>query len=401
MHIHLDLVGGIAGDMFLAAVVHAWPETEAPIIAAMRAAGLPDNWSAEASPALSAGITGMRFRISGDAGHHHHATSSFKDIRARLLASTLSPEVAERSVAIFQLLAEAEAEIHGKSVDEVHFHEIADWDSVADIVGAATAIEHLGASGWSVGDIPMGGGSVKTAHGDLPVPAPATSLLLRGLRMSDDGIPGERVTPTGAAILAYLNVSQDQRRPAGRLARTGHGMGTRKLEGRANMVRLLAFETRDAATKPQWGRADEIGVISFEVDDQTGEDLAVGIEALRETDGVLDVVQYAVTGKKGRMAVSIRVLCRIEAIETAIEACFVETTTIGLRYRIEQRMLLEREEVSVTAGVAGPLGAKRVTRPDGVTTMKVDMDALAREASGQGGRARVRRLAEGDDDGER
>lgn len=398
MHIHLDLVGGIAGDMFLAAVVHAWPETEAPIVAAMRAAGLPEDWTAEASPALSAGITGRRFQIRGDAGHHHHATGSFKDIRARLLASTLAPKVAERAVAIFHLLAEAEAEIHGKSVDEVHFHEIADWDSVADIVGAATAIEHLGASSWSVGDIPLGGGSVRTAHGDLPVPAPATSLLLRGLRMIDDGIPGERVTPTGAAILAYLKVSQDRRRPAGTLARTGHGIGTRKLEGRANMVRLLAFEADAASTGATGGQGDEIGVISFEVDDQTAEDLAVGLETLRGIEGALDVVQYPVMTKKGRMAVSVRVLCRVEAIEALTEACFVETTTIGLRYRIEQRRVLEREEILVAGGA---MGAKRVTRPDGRMTTKVDMDALARQASGQGGRARARRLAEGEDDGER
>ena len=398
MHIHLDLVGGIAGDMFLAAVVHAWPETEAPILEAMRAAGLPEEWSAEASSAVSAGITGMRFRIKGDAGHHHHATGSFKDIRARLLASSLAPRVAERAVAIFHLLAEAEAEIHGKSIDDVHFHEIADWDSIADIVGAATAIEHLGAESWSVGGIPMGGGTVKTAHGQLPVPAPATALLLRGLRMTDDGIPGERVTPTGAAILAHLKVSQDGRRAPGMLARTGHGIGTRKLEGRANMVRLLAFETEGAPTETSWGIVEEIGVISFEVDDQTAEDLAVALEALRGIDGALDVVQYPVTGKKGRMAVSVRVLCRVEAIEAVMEACFLETTTIGLRYRIEQRRLLEREDILV-AGRA--MGAKRVTRPDGSRTTKVDMDALARQASGQGERSRIRRLAEGGDDGER
>ncbi len=398
MHIHLDLVGGIAGDMFLAAVVHAWPETEAPILEAMRVAGLPEDWSAEASPAVSAGITGMRFQIKGDAGHHHHATGSFKDIRARLLASSLAPEVVARAVAIFHLLAEAEAEIHGKSIDEVHFHEIADWDSVADIVGAATAIEHLGAANWSVGEIPMGGGSVRTAHGDLPVPAPATALLLRGLRMTDDGISGERVTPTGAAILAHLKVSQDRRRPAGTLARTGHGIGTRKLEGRANMVRLLAFETEEVTPKASWGRVDEIGVISFEVDDQTAEDLAVGLDVLRGIDGALDVVQYPVSGKKGRMAVSVRVLCRVEAIEAVIEACFLETSTIGLRYRIEQRRVLEREDIVVAGGA---MGAKRVTRPDGRRTTKVDMEALARQASGQGERSRVRRLAEGGDDGER
>lgn len=398
MHIHLDLVGGIAGDMFLAAIVHAWPETEAPIIEAMRAAGLPEDWSAESVAAESAGITGRRFRISGDAGHHHHATGSFRDIRERLLSASLAPAVARRAVSIFRLLAEAEAEIHGKSVDEVHFHEIADWDSVADIVGAATAIEHLGAAGWSVGAIPMGGGSVMTAHGALPVPAPATTLLLRGLEMTDDGIAGERVTPTGAAILAHLDVSQGTRRPTGRLLGCGHGLGTRKLEGRANMVRLLAFDAAAATPVGDWGRDDQVGVICFEIDDQTPEDLAVGLERLRDADGVLDVVQYTVAGKKGRLAISLRVLCRVETIDAVIETCFLETTTIGLRYRVEQRVVLNREDIKVAGGA---LGAKRTARPDGRSTTKVDMDALARQASGQGARARARRLAEGgmDDDG--
>ncbi len=409
MHVHLDPVGGIAGDMFLAAMMHAWPELEAPVIRAMRAAGLPDDWPVAVTDSASAGITGKRVRIGGarnhehsqDHGHghhHHHATGSFKEIRARLLAALLESGVAERAVAIFRLLAEAEGEIHGKPVDEVHFHEIADWDSVADIVGAAAAIEAIGPASWSVGDIPMGGGSVKTAHGVLPVPAPATTLLLRGLRMVDDGLIGERVTPTGAAILAHLKPAQGGARPTGRLARTGHGLGTRDLKDRANMLRLLAFETSGAEAARSWGQTGEVGVIAFEVDDQTPEDLAVGLDALRSTGGVLDVVQSGVMGKKGRLAVSVRVLCRCEAIDAAIEACFLQTTTIGLRWRIERRVELNRENIVVDDSA---MGAKRVSRPDGRTTVKVDMDALARQAPTQGERARMRRRAEGGRDDDR
>ena len=400
MHIHLDPVGGIAGDMFLAAVLHAWPELETPIFQAMRAAGLPDDWSLEAVAGASAGITGMRVGIIGDAGHHHHATGSFRQIRQRLLGAALAPAVSGRAVAIFQLLAEAEGEIHGKPIEEVHFHEIADWDSVADIVGAAAAIEAIGATSWSVGDIPMGSGTVMTAHGRLPVPAPATALLLGGLRMVDDGIPGERVTPTGAAILAHLQASQDQRRPPGHLARTGHGLGTRELKGCANMVRLLAFETEPVAAPRQWRGEGEVGVLCFEVDDQTSEDLAVGIDVLRSRDGVLDVIQMPVTAKKGRLTISVRVVCRVEAIDRAIEACFLQTTTIGLRWRVERRVELARELVEVDASGA-TLGAKTALRPDGTATTKVDMDALARHGSTQHERARARRLAEGSQDDDR
>jgi uncharacterized protein (TIGR00299 family) protein len=399
MHIHLDLVGGLAGDMFLAAVLHAWPDLELPIFKAMRAAGLPNDWSVEVVAGVSAGITGMRVRINGDAGHHHHATGSYRRIRERLEGSTLAPAVRDRAIAIFHLLAEAEGEIHGKPIEEVHFHEIADWDSVADIVGAAAAIEAVGATGWSVGDIPMGGGTVMTAHGKLPVPAPATVRLLHGSRMVDDGITGERVTPTGAAILLHLQASQDQRRQTGILTHTGHGLGTRELKGCANMVRLLAFETdADAgARETNWGQAGEVGVISFEVDDQAPEDLAVGIETLRSRDGVLDVVQSSVMGKKGRLAVSVRVLCRVEVLDPVIEACFLQTTTIGLRWRMEQRVELRRENVELNAA-AVTFSGKTVKRPDGRATTKVDMDVLALQGRTQQERARARRLAEENSD---
>jgi uncharacterized protein (TIGR00299 family) protein len=397
MHIHLDPVGGLAGDMFLAAVLHAWPELAEPVFSAMRTAGLPRDWSAEAVAGSSSGITGMRVKISGDAGHHHHATGSFRQIKERLQASRLAPGVLARAIAIFQLLAEAEGEIHGKSIDQVHFHEIADWDSIADIVGAAAAIEAIGATGWSIGDLPMGAGTVMTAHGRLPVPAPATALLLRGYRLVDDGLPGERVTPTGAAILAHLEVTQVERRPGGNLVRTGHGLGTRELKGAPNMLRLLAFDDAAPRSAGDWRRVTEVGVVSFEVDDQTPEDLAAGIEHLRASHGVLDVVQRTVTGKKGRIALSLQVLCRVEEIDPVIEACFVQTTTIGLRWRVEQRVELAREDVEIE--VTGlRLGAKTVVRPGANMTTKVDMDAVARQTGTQAERARLRRAVEGHDD---
>jgi uncharacterized protein (DUF111 family) len=217
--------------------------------------------------------------------------------------------------------------------------------------------------------------------------------------MVDDGITGERVTPTGAAILLHLQASQDQRRQTGILTHTGHGLGTRELKGCANMVRLLAFDTdADAsARETNWGQAGEVGVISFEVDDQAPEDLAVGIETLRSRDGVLDVVQSSVMGKKGRLAVSVRVLCRVEVLDPVIEACFLQTTTIGLRWRMEQRVELRRENVEINAA-AVTFSGKTVKRPDGRTTTKVDMDVLALQGRTQQERARARRLAEENSD---
>ncbi len=395
-HIHLDPVGGLAGDMFLAAVLHAWPELRDTLASAMRAAGLPADWRFEAAPGASAGIAGIRARISPPEGRAHPPTGSFRAIRARLEAAPLAPGARDRAIDIFRRLAEVEGEIHGVPAEDVHFHEIADWDSVADIAGAAAAIEALGPATWSVGDLPLGSGSVTAAHGRLPVPAPATALLLRGYRAVDDGVPGERVTPTGAAILAHLGAAQDARRPPGRLERIGHGLGTRDLPGLANMLRLLSLETAPAEAAGEgadgggWRRDGEVGVVEFEVDDQSPEDLAAGIDRLRAAEGVLDVLQTPATGKKGRVALSIRLLCRPDALDAAIGACFLQTATIGLRWRTERRVELAR-----AADAAGGRGAKTARRPGGRLTVKADMDDLARDAADRPERERLRRRIEG------
>jgi len=388
VHIHLDPVGGLAGDMFLGAVLHGWPELEEEVVASVRAAGLPQSWTVTVVPGTSGGMTGNRFVVRGEADGH--PVGRFGDIRSRLLAAPLAEGVRSRSLDIFSHLARAEARIHGVAVDDVHFHELADWDSVADIVGAAAAIEALGATGWSVGDLPMGSGTVMTAHGRMPVPAPATALLLAGYRLVDDGVPGERVTPTGAALLAHLQARQDGRRPSGTVQVSGYGLGTRTLEGMANILRVIALDTGQAAVR------GVVGVISFEIDDQTPEELSAGLDRLRAQDGVLDVVQVPVTGKKGRVAVSVRVLCRTGAAQAVIEACFAQTTTIGLRWRTEERVELAREEVTIAGH-----GAKRVRRPDGTVTTKADLDALVDAATDHAGRARLRRRIEGEaDDGQ-
>ena len=389
MHVHLDPIGGLAGDMFLGAVLHGWPELVDEVTTAMRTAGLPPAWSVSVEPGTSAGIAGMRVRIRGDSGDHHHATGTFREIRRRLEEAGLADGVRRRAIDIFRILAEAEAVIHGVLPEEVHFHEIADWDSIADIVGAAAAIEALDAVSWSVGDLPMGSGTVMTAHGRMPVPAPAAALLLRGYRLDDDGVAGERITPTGAALLRHLEARQDERRPAGVVTRVGHGLGTRALDRLANMVRIIAL---DAGT-PDTGSAGKVGVVSFEVDDQSPEDLAVGLDRLRATAGVLDVVQGPVSGKKGRIALSIRVLCRVDLITPVIDACFAQTTTIGVRWRTEARVELERTERMISGH-----GAKQVRRPTGILTTKADLEAVAATTGDQAGRARLRRLIEGHDD---
>ncbi len=394
MHVHLDAIGGVAGDMFLAAMLDARPDFADGAIKAIRAAGLPKGWAAEAIEHHADGLAGRRFRVLPPGhgvphphphDHHHHV--AFRDIRAMIEKSVLEEGVKARSIAIFRLLAEAEGAVHGQDPEDVHFHEVADWDSVADIVGAAFVIEALGGATWSVSALPLGSGRVKTAHGILPVPAPATARLLEGFETVDDGIAGERITPTGAAILKALAPSR--RRPSGAvLAASGTGFGTRTLPGLPNILRALLFETGAAETAP--GGESEVAVIAFEVDDQTPEDLAAGLDKLRAEADVLDVTQAAVFGKKGRLMTAVHILCRAPAIERVAAACFAETTTIGLRWHLARRFELDRRAATVAGGVR----VKVVSRPGGGVTAKAEMDDIRAVPGGQAGRAAARGAAE-------
>ena len=387
-HVHLDPLGGVAGDMFLAALLDAFPEHAEDTFAAMRAAGLPDRWQARLVRHDDGVLSGHRVLIEAPAAEPDASPSHFREIRESLCAAPLRPAVRDRAIAIFAELARAEARVHGVPVDEVHFHELADWDSVADVVGAACLIEALGAQSFSSAPLPQGSGRIATAHGALPVPAPATALLLEGLAVFDDGIPGERVTPTGAAILRHLAVRPQLPSGAWCLAGAGIGFGSRRLVGISNALRALAYEP--AAT----GRVDDrVAVIAFEVDDQSAEELALGLDALRAFDGVLDVIQLPAFGKKGRLATQVQVLAQPERLDEAIARCFAETTTIGLRWRIEARAVLAREQIAVVTP-GGELVVKRVARPDGARTAKAEIEQLRASPGGHAGRAKMRRDAE-------
>ncbi len=359
MHIHLDPVGGVAGDMFAAALLDAFPAHAAATIEAAQALA-PVACDLLAHRDLV--LTGSRFAVHETAHHHgehqhHHA--HWREIRAAIEGCALPPAVRGHAVGIFALLAEAEARVHGVAVEEVGFHEVGAADSIADILAAAWLIEALGAS-WSVAPLPLGGGLVKTAHGPMPVPAPATALLLQGFAMQDDGVAGERVTPTGAAILRYLKPVP---RAGGRLIGSGTGFGTRTLPGLSNCLRVMAFDTAAQATSPVHR---ELLVVCFEVDDQSGEDLAAGLAHLRAMPGVHDVLLMQAFGKKNRLAAHVQVLAAPEEAETVIEACFAQTTTIGLRTQIVAARALPRAMAEVDVD-GTPVRVKIVQRPEGFT----------------------------------
>ena len=393
MHIHLDAVGGVAGDMFIAAMLDAYPDLRGGLLAAIRAAGLPADVHVGFAEHQDHALTGLRFRVIEPraaellVAAHHHPHTPFADIRAHLQDCALTPAVRAHAIGIFSALAEAEAKVHGKTIDTVSFHELGEWDSIADIVGAAYLIDAVGTTTWSVSSLPLGRGNVKTAHGLLPIPTPATVLLLEGFEFTDDGLEGERVTPTGAAILRHLGCTQIAARRSRRLLRSGIGFGTRTFPGISNVLRVLAFEE----TRESRG-GDEVAQVQFEVDDQTPEDLAIALDKLRSHPSVLDVLQTPAFGKKGRMTMHIQLLTEVADMEGVFEACFSETTTIGLRYQIMQRRKLARASTTVEA--AGRQMRVKIAERPGRKTAKVEADDLLNVIGGRAERERLQREAE-------
>lgn len=377
-HLHLDPLGGVAGDMMVAALWALVPELRAAHTLA--ALGVPPALEVALEPARDAGFAGSRLSITGTAPPPPRRAEA---LLAFVAEAPLPAPVADRVVDMLRRLATAEAEVHGIALAEVHFHELASWDTLIDLTLAAALLEELRVETVSIGPLPLGGGTVASAHGALAIPAPATLRLLPGLRFVDDGIRGERVTPTGAAILAHL-------RPATALPGlptligTGVGFGTRRLPDRANQLRALLFQ---AATTT--GTGDEIARIRFEIDDQSGEDLATGLEAIRGLDAVVDVVAWPVFGKKGRIATAVQVLVQPAGLGAAIEACFSQTTTIGLRHDRVTRAVLPRRTT-----LAEGLPVKEVRRPNGRASRKVEADALAERAGDAVERAALRHRLE-------
>jgi uncharacterized protein (TIGR00299 family) protein len=391
-HLHLDPIGGIAGDMFVAALLDAEPEREAACLRATElVAGVPCRLSRHRDPVLA----GARFDVRADHNphhHHDHGHTAWRDIRARLGDAALPDAVRAHALGIFAVLADAEARVHGVEPEAVTFHEVGAVDSIADIVAASWLIaaqrDADGPATWSVGPLPLGGGEIRTAHGLLPVPAPATALLLEGFAVINDGIAGERVTPTGAAILKHLAAGDAPPLGARRLLRNGFGFGTRVLAGRPNALRVMMSESADAPRMAHDYR--DLAVIAFEVDDQTAEDLAVGLDRLRALVGVHDVLQIPAFGKKGRMATQVQILAAPAALEAVVAACFDETSTIGLRTHIVRGRTLRRSVAEVSVKGRG-VRVKRVERPAG-TTGKAESDDLS--VPGHAERTRLRREAE-------
>ncbi|MDR1399874.1 MAG: nickel pincer cofactor biosynthesis protein LarC [Treponema sp.] len=317
--------------------------------------------------------------------HHHHVHRSWKDIRTLIEQSGISAGAKQRALAIFTRLAEAEAQVHGKTVDDVAFHEVGALDSIIDIVGTGICLDILKPDRITCGEIELGSGTVKCAHGILPVPAPATLILIRGMPVTSGGFNKEMTTPTGAAILA---ASVDEFVNAGRFTeiKTGYGIGSRRME-RPNFLRVSWREettplptTVQSVAKP-W-KTEELVLMEANIDDMSGEALGFLMESLFEA-GALDVTFTPCTMKKSRPGVIVACLASPARLDNLRETLFLHSSTIGFRETTVNRLSLQREETNV-GGTFGSARVKTVFWEDKPLRNKVEYDDRARLARTHG-----------------
>jgi uncharacterized protein (TIGR00299 family) protein len=347
----LEPVGGLAGDMFLAAALDLGVDRGA-LEAALRTLGVA-GWRLEVRRAEDAGIAGTHVDVAVE-GPAPHARS-LSDILALVDASGLPPRARATARALFERIGRAEAKVHGVALEAVHFHEIGAVDSIVDVCGAAVALELLG---WPrvVSAIPeLGHGVTRTAHGAMPVPPPAVLELLRGKPVRPGGPPGEAVTPTGAALLAELAEVGDL--PAFVPRRTGYGVGTARWPDRPNVLRMTLGD--EVAAAPGAGA---LWVLEANLDDCPGQLVARAVEAALEA-GALDAWAAPCTMKKGRPGLLLGALVEEPRRAAVTRALFEETTTLGVRRHAVERDALERALVEVETRY-GPVRVK-VARAEG------------------------------------
>ncbi len=333
--LYFDCYAGISGDMTVGALLDLGVPLE-HLRSELDRLGLPPgSFSLSVQPTERRQIKALKFDV---AVHDHHTHRHYADIDALIADSTLADPVKNMASRIFRRLAEAEARVHGVPVEEVHFHEVGALDSIVDIVGAAVCLDYLGVETIYASPFPLGSGFVNTAHGRLPVPAPATAELLRGMPVHGECGPGERVTPTGAAILATL-ADGFGKRPEMTLDTIGCGAGSKDFSDCPNILRVFLGKSVETCQP-----ADQVIVVESNIDDSTPEVLGYAMERLL-AEGALDVCFTPIQMKKNRPAVMLSFLCRREQLDALGRIVLTETSAIGLRHHRADRMVLERRIV--------------------------------------------------------
>jgi uncharacterized protein (TIGR00299 family) protein len=320
---YFDCFSGISGDMVLGALVDAGAELR-EIESGLRGLGL-ENWSISAEKVQRGAIFATHVKVKSGEEHHHRGLSI---ILKRIEGAHLAPRVAARATKILERLAAAEAKVHNIEVEKVHFHEVGAVDSIVDIVGSAIGFELLGIDEFACSRFDVGGGQVKTAHGVLPVPAPATAELLRGAPTYSSGIERELVTPTGAAIATTLAARYAEIPPM-TLCAIGYGAGSADLKEKANVMRLLIGDAMEARESEVGGRWDSpVTVIETNLDDMSPQIYGYFAERALAA-GALDVFSTPVQMKKNRPGQLVTLLSEPDNVTRLIDLIFSETTTSG------------------------------------------------------------------------
>ena len=400
--LYLECVMGAAGDMLTAALLELTEDRQA-FIDRMNALRLP-GVRVCAEPAVKCGITGthMKVTVNGveeeagddhhhdhdhdhhhdhshedhdhhhdheDDHHHEHHHASMADIDALIDSLAVSEQVKADAKTVYALIAEAESKVHGRPVTEIHFHEVGTMDAVADVVGVCLLMEQLAPEQVIASPVHTGSGHVHCAHGILPVPAPATALILEGIPSYSAGVKGELCTPTGAALLKHF-VSRFGDRPVMSVSAVGYGMGKKDFD-RANCLRAFLGESE--------GEREQITKLECNLDDMTGEDIGFATEQLLAA-GARDVFTQPVYMKKNRPGILLSVICLPEEADRLAEVMMKHTTTLGIRRQDMSRYALRRRVETVSTAH----GEVRVKRAAGMGAERVkpeyeDLAAIARE----------------------
>ena len=394
--LYLECGMGAAGDMLMAALFELLKDREA-FIARMNALDLPAV-SVTAEKAEKCGIVGTHMKVTVDGGeeefedvhehhhehdhdhhdhdhheyeHHHHQHASPADIEALIEGLDVSAKVKADAKAVYALIADAESKVHGRPVSEIHFHEVGTMDAVADVVGVCLLMEMIGPEKIVSSPVHVGSGFVKCMHGILPVPAPATALILKGVPSYGGRIEGELCTPTGAALLKHF-VSEFGDGPVMATEAIGYGMGRKNFE-RANCVRAFLGESE--------GGLEAITKLECNLDDMTGEEIGFAMDQLFKA-GARDVFTQHIGMKKSRPGVLLSVICLREDADRLAAVMMKHTSTLGIRRQDMDRYILERS-VEMIDTAYGPVRVKTASGL-GVLRKKLEYDDLAALAEKNG-----------------
>ena len=336
----IEPFSGAAGDMLAAALLGLGADVPA-FWKGIKSLPLEEKPEVSLTGVLRNGISANHFNVklkhSHGHGHHHHHRTLDEIEKIIMSARDLPVKVREKAVSVFRLLAKAEAKIHGAEMKHVHFHEVGAADAIVDIVSAMLCLEILDIDKVISGPVTLGCGTVRTSHGILPVPAPATAELLKGCPTIHGNISFELTTPTGAAILSAV-VDEWGAPPAGKTIATSYGAGTKDFKDQANVLRTSIID----CIPVNGNKSNTVAVIECNIDDMPGEAFThIGEEVLGM--GALDYALIPVIMKKGRPGVILQVICKDDEVAKFADFILRETTTLGIRYRIENRIILRRE----------------------------------------------------------